>query len=105
MREEQQDMLVELSTKMGFLIDAVNKLEKTFSERITSIEQGKMDRTEFNRVWTDMFNTSTDHEKRVRALEDKSNKFLGMREIVAIVFSTASALIITAIGAFIETHK
>lgn len=105
MKDDATSMLIELSTKMGFVLEAINKLEKVMGDRMTAIEHNKMDRTEFNRIQSDDLKARTDHEDRLRDLEKKNDQLIGKESIVSIVFASIVSLIITVVGAFIEIHR
>jgi hypothetical protein len=63
-------LLIELNLSVKYLTDAFEKFEKAFSDRLTSIEHQKVDRTEVNRLLTDSLNTHTNLEGRIKTVED-----------------------------------
>lgn len=108
MKDDPNALLIgvtELSTKMSFVLDAINKLEKVMGDRITTIEHGKMDRTEFNRIQADDLKTRMDHEVRIRDIEKKNDQLIGKESIISMIFASVISLVITVVGAFIEIHK
>lgn len=72
---EDRDLLIELRTEMrGVRID-LKRLSDGNDQRLTVLEAGKLDRTEYNRLQADSLTLHTDFEKRLRTLEDDSKIF------------------------------
>lgn len=74
-------------------------------DRMTTIEHGKMDRTEFNRIQSEDLTVRTDHERRLRDIEKKNDQLIGKESIISMVFASVISLVITVVGAFIELHR
>lgn len=101
MKDDPNALLIELSTKMTFVLEAINKLEKAMGDRVTSVEQHKLDRSEYNRIQADELKARMDHETRLRNLESARDQWFGKESIVSAFISAAIAVVV----AIIEFHR
>lgn len=64
-----RDLLVELRTEMRGVRSDMKNISDGNNSRLLLLEQGKLDRTEFNRLQSESLNVHTDHETRIRGME------------------------------------
>jgi hypothetical protein len=73
---EDRDLLVELRTEMTGVRNDIKELKDNTSDRLARVEQGKLDRTEYNRIQSDDLTARQDHEDRIRNVETKVTRVL-----------------------------
>lgn len=66
---DNRDLLIELKTQVAALRTDVRELRDNTSTRLATVEMGKLDRTEANRLLADQLTTNNDHETRLRFIE------------------------------------
>lgn len=104
---DDRDLLVELRTEMKGVRADIKNLSDGNNARLTLLEQGKLDRTEANRMQSESLDFHTkletrvnSHEKAIGQLED--NAIIRQTEIKTLVkvWSAASILINLLIAVF-----
>lgn len=66
---EDRDLLIELKTRMEGLESQIKDLNNNIVNRVTALENGKLDRGEATRMLTDAIEIHNGYEVRIRSVE------------------------------------
>lgn len=92
-----RDLLVELRTEMKGVRNDIKNISDGNNSRLLLLEQGKLDRTEANRLQSEGLSVHVDHEARIRRLEAWRWLTLGGSSVIASIFASLVTYITTVL--------
>lgn len=66
---QDRDLLIEVKTKLDNVVLEIASMRDNTLSRLAIVEQGKLDRTEANRLQSESMAVHNDHEIRIRFIE------------------------------------
>ncbi len=72
---QDRDLLIKLETKLDGVVADIKDMRDSTLSRLSKVEAEKLDRTEANRLQSEALEVHTDHEERLRVIEENQTTF------------------------------
>lgn len=84
--QNDHDLLIRIDTKLGLLINQFDEHKAVSLNKITELQETKLDRDEADRILESANQVHDDHEKRLRRLEQYGAIALGALYVIQAIF-------------------